>query len=102
MKTIVIAALAALLSTTAAHADYQSRTTCGRTYLGKYECTSTFTHRNVTSGPLELRTSEEIEKFNVEWENYCKPQRGAPDRYGVVRVTYAHPGCEFGATGSFR
>ena len=30
-----------------------------------------------------------------KWEAFCRPAR-PPDQYGVVRLTYAHSGCEFG------
>lgn len=99
MKTTVIAAALLAATTLSASADYSSSTTCGRTYLGKYECHSNFRRAPVASGPVELRTTDEIEKFNAEWDYYCRPQRAAPDQYGVVRMIYAHPGCEFGATG---
>ena len=99
MTKILIAAAAAALVASAipAQADYQSRTTCGRTYLGKYECTSSFGRQTLRSGPVELRTNAEIQEEEDRWVAYCKPRRGPPDQYGVVRMLYAHPGCEFGA-----
>jgi hypothetical protein len=30
-----------------------------------------------------------------KWEAFCQP-KPVTDRYGVDRLTYAHPGCEFG------
>lgn len=99
MKRIVLSIALALGMTAAAHADYVSRTTCGRTYMGKYECSSTFSRGPQFTGPVELRTPEEIKEEEERWVAYCKPTRGQPDQYGVVRMVYAHKGCEFGATG---
>jgi hypothetical protein len=31
----------------------------------------------------------------ARWESYCQPKRNT-DALGVVRLSYAHPGCEFG------
>lgn len=100
MKTIAIAAVAALL-TTAAQAE-TSTTSCGRTYMDKYECTTTVRRAPRPSGPVEMLTKEEVEAFNSAWDAYCQPKRGAPNRYGVVHLIYAHPGCEFGATEAVR
>lgn len=95
-KTILVAALAALVSTSAL-ADHVSRTTCGRTYMGRYECSSTFT-RTSPVGPkaADMRTREEIQAEDDAWVAYCQPRRGPPDKYGVVRLIYAHPGCDLG------
>jgi len=43
-------------------------------------------------------TAEEIEAKRAEiakWEAFCKPVRNVGDD-GLVRLTYAHKGCEFG------
>lgn len=99
MKRIVLSIAFALSMPAAAHADFASRTTCGRTYMGKYECSSVVSRGPQYTGPVELRTPQEIKDEEDRWIAYCQPKRGAPDEYGVVRMIYAHKGCEFGATG---
>jgi hypothetical protein len=32
------------------------------------------------------------------WFDFCQPKLLPPDRYGVERYVYAHPGCQFGRT----
>lgn len=99
-KTIFAAAFAALTFATSASAELVTTTTCGRSGYRSHSCVTSSAF--VTHAPIEQRTEAEIEKFNSDWDRYCKPQRGAPDRYGVVRMIYAHPDCEFGATGDRR
>lgn len=91
MKNFLIAA-ALLAAATSANADTSVNTTCNSA-----GCSTTV--RDLTIANTELRTPQEIEQFNLDWEEYCKPQRRAPDMYGAIRMVYAHPGCEFGATG---
>lgn len=44
-------------------------------------------------------TAEEIAEHAARakrWDEFCKPTPGEPDAYGMVRLQYAHKGCEFG------
>ena len=98
MKTItyVIASLALMVGS--AHA-WEIRTTCsGSWYYGTVSC------REVGTRDLPPATrdyAQEAEDLRVKqagikkWETYCKPVRNYDD-LGVVRLTYARQGCEFG------
>ncbi|MGE3868648.1 MAG: hypothetical protein AB7F51_03935 [Pseudorhodoplanes sp.] len=41
--------------------------------------------------------SPEAQERDRRWLERCKPQ-GRQDQYGVMRLRYAKPGCEFGKT----
>lgn len=95
LKHLFIAAAFLVSFNATAPADVVTSTVCGK-YVGSYRCvTRSGVVENV---PVEQRTQEEIEQFNRDWEAFCQPQRTAPDQYGVIRMIYAHPGCEFGRT----
>lgn len=44
---------------------------------------------------VPLDDSPEAQVRIRKWEAYCRPEPHA-DKYNVIRLTYAHEGCEFG------
>jgi hypothetical protein len=98
MKTItyVIASLALMVGSAQA---WEIRTTCsGSWYFGSVSC------REVgipNQAPVARDYAQEAEDLRVKqagikkWETYCKPVRTYDD-LGVVRLSYARQGCEFG------
>ncbi len=90
-----LAAIALLVLSTAAQAD-QNTTFCSQGVAGS-ECA---TPRSVSSpAPLTLkeaaRIAAEEAAADAKWLAFCKPTRRY-DEYGLTRLAYAQPGCEFG------
>lgn len=71
-----------------------------REYRGHHRLsvTSFPSHWLLDKGPRIVHLPPMTEAQQVEdrkWEAFCQPVRNA-DEWGVVRLSYAHKGCEFG------
>lgn len=91
MKRTVMAAVAALALTSPALAGgFQEHCTHSR-FFGS-TCTWTAIPDRA---PLTDEEFAAIRREDEKWFAFCKPV-GAPDSLGVIRLRYAHEGCEFG------
>lgn len=91
MRRIILAAVAALALTTSASAlDLTIR--YAPPLLFSPGSTASINH---VPEPLGVVEQEARDAAISRWTEYCKPARRA-DAFGVVHLTYAHPGCEFG------
>lgn len=52
---------------------------------------------HIIAGPNAGPLSDEAERRAQRWEQFCKPTPVRGD-LGVIRLTYAHEGCEYGRT----
>lgn len=87
MKRILFAALAALTLSSSAQALDLNIT---RTYIPN--------HWLLDRGPRIINVPKNFfgsDEDIAKWEAFCKPTKHA-DEYGVIRLRYAQPGCEFG------
>lgn len=90
MRKLLLAAAAATLLSTSASAEYVAHCTYSDFFGAR--CTMRWEE------PPPPPTAEEIAEKNrqiAEWEDFCKPV-GKPDSLGMIRLTYANPGCEYG------
>ena len=98
MKTVHVAFVLALISSSAQ--AWELRTTCASSrFYGTSSCRTLG-----IPDPVETRDyAQEAEdrKARLEgirkWEAFCKPTRRHDD-LGVVRLSYARNGCEFGVS----
>lgn len=91
MKRIVLAALAALALTSPALADgVKSHCTYSRYFGSTCTLTAIADPPPLTAAEIAARDAED-----GKWLAFCKPVR-QPDDAGVIRLHYAHEGCEFG------
>lgn len=91
MKRTVLAAVAALALTSPALAG-GAQMHC--THSKFYGTTCTLTDIRDALPPTEAEIAEQ-KAADEKWFEFCKPV-GAPDNLGVIRLRYAHDGCEFG------
>jgi hypothetical protein len=92
MKKTILAAAALLLASASAQAEVLD-----------LRITHVPPHWHLDRGPrivhVPLPTTEADVKERAasiaRWEAFCKPVRNV-DSLGVTRLTYAHPGCEYG------
>jgi opacity protein-like surface antigen len=94
MKRILLAAVAATALSASASAGGLQFNCRSTSYYGTYNGGCSLED---IKDPKKL-TEEEIAALKVEddkWLAFCKPVR-QPDDEGVIRLRYAHKGCEFG------
>lgn len=91
MKRLILAALAACALTTSASAlDLTVR------YAPPKLFSPGATARMITiPDPLGDAERAARDAAITRWTDHCQPV-GHRDAYGITRLTYAHPGCEFG------
>jgi hypothetical protein len=58
-------------------------------------CRTTYIEDEPRNPAQELEDQRARRASIEKWEGFCKPQR-TYDNLGVVRLVYAHKGCEFG------
>ena len=93
MKILYAIAALVLLSTSAQAWQVVERCTESQ-YYGR-KCVTSYLDDPVRNEAQE-REDERARRASIEkWEAFCKPTRNY-DNEGVVRVTYARKGCEFG------
>lgn len=99
MKILFAIAAFALVSTsmsmsTSAQAwDLVERCTYSK-FFGR-TCRTTY-YEDEARNPAQELEDQRARRASIEkWEGFCKPQR-TYDNLGVVRLVYAHKGCEFG------
>jgi len=91
MRRLILAALAACALTTSASAlDLTIR--FGPPQLFFPGATASITHVPAPRNDVETR---ERDAAISRWEEHCKPVRWR-NADGIVHLSYAHPGCEFG------
>ena len=96
----LVAAAAAVLPVTAANADGLFTRSCvGHFGMGncvvQWRVYPSRQDNRLAAIPEEM--SPEAQERDKKWLERCKPQ-GRQDAYGVTRLRYAKPGCEFGKT----
>jgi len=93
MKILYMVAALALVSTSAQAWEVVERCTFSKFY-GR-TCRTTYVDAEPRNPALE-QEEEKARRASIEkWEGFCKPTRTYDD-VGVVRLTYARKGCEFG------
>jgi hypothetical protein len=93
MKTLYAIAALTLLSTSAQAWQVVERCTESQ-YYGR-KCVTSYLDDPARNEAQE-REDERARRASIEkWEAFCKPTR-TYDNEGVVRLTYARRGCEFG------
>lgn len=90
MKRTVLAAVAALALTSPALAGVREHCTHSK-FFGSV-CTTT---EIADPRPMTEEEFAAVKAEDEKWFAFCKPV-GEPDRFGVIRLRYAHEGCEFG------
>jgi len=91
MRKLVLAALAAVtFASTASAGGYSRACTYSQFYGSRCTWQTVKDPAPPTEAEIEAKRVE-----NAKWEAFCKPVR-TPDSLGMIRLTYAHPGCEFG------
>lgn len=95
------AVAAAALTPSRAFADGREITTCVGRY-GAATCSTSWQygpvpHANIryVDGPAGKQQEEAALERDRKWLAHCKP-RVQQDQYGVDRLSYAAPGCEYG------
>lgn len=91
MKRTILAAVAALALTTSASA---------LEITIRHAPTILFTPGSAARiinipGPVGIVEQKEHDAAIARWTDHCKPTEHVGE-YGVIHLTYAHPGCEFG------
>lgn len=96
----LLGATAATMPATAAKADGLFTRSCvGQFGIGncvvQWRVYPSRQDKTLAANPEEM--SPEAQERDKKWLERCKPQ-GRQDEYGVTRLRYARPGCEFGKT----
>lgn len=90
MRKLVLAALAVLTVTSAQAAGYSRVCTYSQFYGSRCTWQAIRDPAPPTEAEIEAKRAD-----IAKWEAFCKPVRNVGDD-GLVRLTYAHKGCEFG------
>lgn len=80
-----------------AHADGMSINCHSTHFYGSYQSGCTISDRDGRSEQGPVLSAAEIEALDAKWLEFCQPTR-TTDAEGVIRLRYAHKGCEFGRT----
>jgi hypothetical protein len=93
MKILYAIATLALISTSAQAWEVVETCTFSK-FFGR-TCRTTYLEPQQRSLAQEQEDERERRASIEKWEAYCKPTRNY-DKQGVVRLSYARAGCEFG------
>ena len=92
MKILFAIATLAMVSTSAQAWEMVEKCTFSK-FFGR-TCRTTYVESE--RNPVQDQEDEKARRASIEkWEGFCQPVRSY-DKLGVVRLSYAHKGCEFG------
>lgn len=93
MKILFAIATLALVSTSAQAWEMVEKCTFSK-FFGR-TCRTTYVQIEPRNSAQELEDDKARRASIEKWEGFCRPVRNY-DNLGVVRLSYAHKGCEFG------